>query len=213
MLRRLFFTLGFALCVSQLFAQTTWTLNTEKEGIKVYTSPVPDSKVKALRVECEYKTTLSQLVAVLLDVKGCTEWVYHTKSATLIKQVSPSELYYYSEINLPWPTENRDFVAHLIVQQNPDTKVVTMDGPAVPGFVAVKKGIVRIDHSKGRWVLTPSDGKVKVEYTLHVDPAGAIPAWLVNLLAAEGPIQSFKALRTQLQKPQYQNAGYSFIKN
>lgn len=192
----------------------TWTFSTEKDGIRVYSSAVADSKVKALKVECEFNTTLSKLVAVLLDVKGCKDWVYHTKSAALIKQVSPSELYYYSEISLPWPVQNRDFVAHLSVHQNPDTKVATMDGPAVPGFVPVKNGIVRIDHSKGKWIMTPLEGgRVKVEYTLHVDPGGAIPAWIVNMLAAEGPIQSFKGLRIQLRKPEYQHPKFDFIED
>ena len=140
--------------------------------------------------------------------------MYHTKSCTLLKQVSPSELYYYSEISIPWPAQNRDFVAHLIVKQDPQTRVVDVDGPAVPDFVPLKTGIVRIDHSIGKWVLTPAtDNHVKVIYTLQVDPGGAIPAWLVNMFAAEGPIQSFKGLKLQLQKPAYQHVALSFIRD
>ena len=195
-------------------AQQNWRLSTETAGIKVFTSTVPDSKVKALKVECEFSATLSQLVMALLDVKTCTEWVYHTKSCMLIKQVSPSELYYYSEISIPWPAENRDFVAHLTVKQDPETKAVYVDGPAVPGFMPLKKDIVRIDHSIGKWVLTPaSNNHVKVVYTLQVDPGGAIPAWLVNMFAAEGPIQSFKGLKLQLQKQAYQHVSLAFIRD
>ncbi len=195
-------------------AQTDWALNTEKEGIKVYTSLVPNSKVKAVKVECELNANPTQLVAVLLNVNTCTEWVYHTKSCTLVKQVSPSELYYYSEISLPWPAENRDFVAHLTVTQNPETKEVIVDGPAVPGFVPEKSGIVRISHSKGKWIITPTGkNQIKVVYTLHVEPGGNIPAWMVNMFAAEGPIQIFKKLKIQLQKTEYKNAVLGFIKN
>ncbi|QJD95903.1 START domain-containing protein [Mucilaginibacter robiniae] len=195
-------------------AQNEWKLSTEKDGIKVYSRSVSYSKVKALKVNCEFKATTSQLVAALLDVKACTNWVYHTKSCTLIKQVSPAELYYYSEISVPWPVQNRDFVAHLTVTQNPETKVVTVDGPAVPGMVPAKDGIVRISHSVGQWVITPAGNDlIKVEYTLQVDPGGSIPAWLTNLFATEGPLQSFKNLRTQLQKPAYKNATFTFIKN
>lgn len=197
---------------SVAFGQIAWKLNTDKDGIKVYTSLVPDSKIKAVKVECEVAATDKQLVALLLDVNSSVDWIYHTKTCSLIKQVSPSELYYYSEISLPWPTENRDFVAHLKVTQDPQTKVVTIDGPAVPGFVAVKKGIVRIDHSSGKWVITPVDGNhVKIDYTLHVDPAGSMPAWLVNMFAANGPLQIFENLKTQIQKPAYKNATVPFI--
>lgn len=196
------------------FAQTDWKLKNEKDGIKVYVGAVPDSKFKAIKVECELNTTLSQLVKVLLDIKTCPEWVDHTKLCTLVKQVSPSELYYYSEINIPWPAQNRDFVAHLTVRQNANTKVVTVDGPAVDGFVPEKDGVVRVHSSKGLWILTPlRKDVVKLVYTLQTDPGGAIPAWLVNLLVASGPMKSFQALKVQLKKPAYQHTQLDFIKD
>jgi hypothetical protein len=212
MFKNLFLLLFLLFGTSLSFGQISWKLNTDKDGIKIYTSLVPDSKIKAVKVECEVEATTKQLVALLLDVNSSAEWIYHTKSCALIKQVSPSELYYYSEISLPWPTENRDFVAHLKVTQDPQTKIVTIDGPAVPGFIPVKKGIVRIEHSSGKWVITPlSTGRVKIEYTLHVDPSGSIPAWLVNMFAANGPLQIFQNLKVQIQKPVYKNAAVPFI--
>jgi len=139
MYKSLLTTIIFALAGLVAFGQADWKLSAEKDGIKVYTSNVPGSKIKAIKVECEINATESQLVSLLMDVNSSAEWVYHTKSCTLIKQVSPSDLYYYSEINLPWPAANRDFVAHLTVVQDPVTKVVTINGPAVQGFVPVKK--------------------------------------------------------------------------
>jgi len=197
-----------------VFGQSDWKLSTQKDGVKVYTLNLPDSKFKAIKVECEIDATQSQLVALLMDVNTSADWVYHTKSCTLIKQVSPSELYYYSEVNLPWPAANRDFVAHLIVSQNPETKVVVIDGPAVNGMVPVKNGIVRITNSTGKWTITP-DGidKVKVEYTLHVEPGGSIPAWMANMFATQGPLEIFKKLKVEIQKPVYKNAELPFIEN
>jgi hypothetical protein len=192
---------------SRALAQRDWKLNTETDGIKVYLAAVPNSKIKAVKVLGEFKSTPAALVAVLMDVQHGTEWVYHTKSCRLIKQISPSELYYYSEISLPWPAENRDFVAHLSAYEKAKTHVVTVDGPAVPGFVAERDGIVRIGHSDGQWIITPhGSDQIDVQYTLQVDPGGNLPAWLVNTFAAEGPIQIFKKLKLQLQKPAYQNA-------
>jgi START domain len=195
-------------------AQCGWKLKTEKEGIKIFTSAVPDSKVKAIKVEAYFNATASQMVALVMDVKNSTDWVYHLKSAILIKQVSPSELYYYSEVNLPWPAAHRDFVAHLIVTQNPDTKVVTIDGPAVAGFVPLKKSIVRVNDSNGRWIITPSgNGQIKVVYTIHVDPGGSLPSWLVNMFATEGPLKIFENIKSQLQKPAYKNSVFAFVEN
>jgi len=212
---KVFFTTLFLFIMQvDVFGQGGWKLSTEKEGIKIYTLTMPDSKFKAIKVEAEIAATQSQLVALLMDVNTSDQWVYHTKSCVLIKQVSPAEIYYYSEINLPWPAANRDFVAHLTVSQNPNTKVVVIDGPAVAGIVPEKKGIVRINNSTGKWTIIPAGpDKVKVEYTLHVEPGGSIPAWMANMFATEGPLQIFKNLKIQLRKPVYKNAELSFIEN
>ncbi len=199
---------------SVVYGQKGWNLISEKEGIKVYSKAIETSKVKAVRVECVIQASAAQLVYLLMDLPAATNWVSHTKSCSLVKQISPSELFYYSEVGLPWPLENRDFVAHIKVTQDPDTKIVTVNAPAVPGWVSDKKGIVRITHSIGHWVISPlKQDWVKVEYTLQVDPGGIIPAWMVNMLAAQGPTESFKNMRKQLRLPRYKNINLPFIIN
>jgi hypothetical protein len=197
-----------------VFAEDNWKLVTEKDQIKVFSRNMPGSKIKALKVECVLKARASELVALLLDVETATDWVYKTKSCKLLRTVSSSELYYYSEVSLPWPLENRDFVAHLRVSQDKTSKVVTVDGPVVAGMVNNKEGIVRVASSKGMWVITPvNDGHIKLMYTLHVDPGGAIPAWAVNLFAAQGPLETFKRMKDQLKLSKYRNASLPFILN
>lgn len=204
----------FYTSITTVSGQAAWNMIAENDGIKVYSRSVPTSKVKAVKVECMVKASASQLVTLLMDLPVATEWVSHTKSCVLVKRISASELLYYSEVSLPWPLENRDFVAHIRVSQDLATKVVTVDAPAVPGWVAEKKGIVRITHSTGHWIITPVEpGSVKVEYTLQVDPGGIIPAWTVNMLAAQGPMESFKNMRNQLQLPRYKNVNLPFIVN
>ena len=198
----------------QAHGQADWTLKQETEGISVYTRDVPDSRFKAIRVVCELETTLSQLVAVILDVNTGTQWVYSTKSSILLKRVSPSELYYYSEVSIPWPMSNRDFIAHLITTQDPGTRVVTIYGPTVPNYVPPKKGIVRVSQSEGKWILTPlGNGRVKIDYTLRTDPGGSIPPWIVNLFATKGPLESFRRLKIQLTQPAYAGIHLPFIKD
>lgn len=196
------------------FGQDTWTLKTNKDGIAIYTKTIENSNYKGIRVKCSLPATLSQFVAVIMDVNTATEWLYSTKSSTLLKQVSPAEVYYYSEVGLPWPLSNRDFICHLTARQDPRTKVVTIDGPVVPDYMPQKDGIVRVTHSSGKWIITPAENNtVNIEYTLEADPGGSIPAWLVNLFVTKGPMESFRKLKNQINKPQYKKAQYAFIKN
>jgi hypothetical protein len=200
--------------VHPLLGQNDWKLKTEKEGIKVYAGVVPDSKIKAVKAVGGYNATASELVALLMDIKTSPNWVYHVKSCKMISQVSPSELYYYLEISVPWPASNRDLAIHLKVSQNPDTKVITIDAPAVPGLVPVKKGIVRVNESIGKWTITPlGTDQISVEYVVHVNPGGSVPSWVVNLFATEGPFEIFKHIRLELQKDAYKNTVLSYLKN
>ncbi|HEY4289337.1 MAG TPA: START domain-containing protein [Puia sp.] len=192
--------------------QDDWKLKTDKDGIAIFTRTFPDSKFKAIKVEVELDATLSQLVAVILDVNTGAQWVYSTKSSVLLKQVSPSELYYYSEVNVPWPAANRDFIAELRVVQDPHSRVVTIYGPTFPDYLPEKKDIVRVRRSEGKWIISPlANRKIKVEYTLRVDPGGDVPAWLVNMFATKGPYESFRKLKEQLQKPAYANVKLPFV--
>ncbi|MEO6284424.1 MAG: START domain-containing protein [Dyadobacter sp.] len=202
----------FCLLFSNGHAQTGWKLITEKEQIRIFSQSVPDSKIKAIKVNCTVDASVTQLVGLLMDVEGGVNWVYKTKSCVLLRKVSPTELYYYSEISLPWPLDNRDFVAHLRLTQDRLTKVVTIDGPVVAGMVSIKKNIVRVDHSKGRWVLTPAGrDRTKIEYTLHTDPGGNVPAWAVNAFAAEGPMETFKSMKEQLKLAKYRNVVLGYL--
>jgi hypothetical protein len=192
--------------------QDDWKLKQDKDGIEIYTRPLENSHLKGIKVKCALPVTLSQLVTVIMDVNTAVEWVYSTKSSSLLKKISPSELFYYSEVSLPWPINNRDFVAHLKVSQDPHSKVVTIDGPVVPNYIPEKKDIIRVKSSYGKWVLTPQKNNVKIEYTLETDPGGSLPAWLVNLFVAKGPHETFVKLKQQLQKAQYKNATLAYIK-
>ncbi len=194
--------------------QSAWKLHSDKDGIQVYTQNVSSSPFKALKTVCNIETSLSRLAAVLLDVKNTKDWVYATKVCSLLKQTTPSELYYYSEVSLPWPASNRDFIIRIAITQNPVTKALTVVAENKPAYIPGKKSIVRIQESAAHWLITPlADGMVKVEYTMQVDPGGLLPAWLVNMFVAKGPYQTFVKLREQVKKPIYDDIKLGFIKD
>jgi len=196
------------------WAQVDWTLKVNEDGVKVFTKTNAETGLKAIRVQCSITATLSQMVALVLDVNAGTDWVYGTKSSVLLRKVSPSELYYYSEVDLPWPLSNRDFIAHLSVIQDPRSKIVTIHGPTVPEYVPEKKDIIRVRKSSGKWVIAPiGSNNINIDYTLEVDPSGSIPIWLVNLFATNGPLETFKRLKVQLKKSAYTNVSLPFIVN
>ncbi len=213
-LKTVFLYVLLAASLQIVTAQDNWQLKQNKEGIKVYTKNLENSPFKAIKTECTIDATLTAITAVLLDIPAGTDWVYATKKCVVLKQLSATEVYYYSEVNIPWPVSNRDFIVRIRVSQNDKTKAVTVAGDNFPAYLPVNKNIVRIPQSVSNWYIEPvGTSQVKVVYTLQVDPGGTVPAWLINLFAARGPFESFKNLRTQVKKAAYTQARLSFIKN
>jgi hypothetical protein len=213
-LRKLLLVIIAVMMMSMAKAQTHWILKRAENGIKVYTATHANSKIKSVKVECILNATLSQLAAVIFDISTNDQWVYRTKNCAVLKQINPLELYYYCEVETPWPVSNRDFIAHLRLSQNPLTKVMVVDAENAPSFIPSKQDIVRIPHSIGKWVVSVIDSRtIKAEYTLYADPGGSVPAWLVNLFIADGPLESFQKLKEHIKKPAYANARLAGIKN
>jgi hypothetical protein len=203
-------TIGFLLVSISLKGQS-WKLKDEEEGIKVYTRKVEDSDIKAIKVECTIEATLSQLTAVLLDFPASSEWIYATKFCRVQKSISPSELIYHSEIDVPWPASNRDFVVRLKFEQDSITKKLTVDGENLPYYLKEQEDVVRIMHTESNWTVTPRNKYLDIVFTLHVHPGGSIPAWLINLFVIRGPLETFRNLRSQVKKPEYKEASFLFL--
>jgi len=196
-----------------LLAQPDWQLKQDKDGIQVYTKNIDNAKLKAVKVVTSINTTLTAITAALMDVEGAIDWVYATKKITLLKKISPAALLYYSEIEIPWPANNRDFIVEIRASQDEKTRVVSVDGFNKPTYLPENKNIVRIQQSYSKWLITPlQKGQVKIEYVLQVDPGGNIPAWLINLFATKGPLETFKKLREQLKKKDYSRISLPYIR-
>ena len=176
-------------------AQKDWQLKKEEDGIRVYSRSMEGSKLKSIKVTCELDGSMSQLTALLLDAKAHEEWVYNTRSSYVVKQLSPTEQIYYSEITLPWPMTNRDVVVLMTLNQDPATKTMEVKADAIEGHVEKKEGIVRVPLSSVTWKVKPLQGKLQVEYVAQADPGGNVPPWIVNSFSTKGPLETFKRLK------------------
>ncbi len=207
-----FILLAFLLNNSAGIAQQDWTLKLSREGIKVYTKITDVSSIKAVKAECELETSIAALTSVLLNVNNSKEWIYATKTVTLLQQLSPTELIYYSEVALPWPISNRDFIVQLSITQDSITKKVKAITTNKPDWLPHFNDIVRVKQSYSQWLITPmGNGWLHVEYELQVDPGGCVPAWLVNMFATTGPFYTFQKLREQVKKPEYKDVSLAYI--
>jgi hypothetical protein len=195
-------------------AQTEWSLKKDKDGIKVYTGKLSDSKFNAIRVSCILNGTLSSLAAIVLQPTIQPEWVIATKTAKLEKQLSPNHLYYYAIASLPWPMVNRDMVIDLLIHQDSLSKKMTITANTINRVLPEIAGLQRVPFSHATWEVTPMGlNRIQIEYTLKINPGGGIPPWMVNMFIAKAPFETFKNLSRIIQEKRFQVQKFDFIRN
>lgn len=205
----LFGLLLFAFVPAQ--SQPDWTLKKSDGGIDVYTRYMPTTTLKEVRVNNTVKSSLSGIVALLLDTKNYSNWIYACKEERTLKVISDREQYQYQVTKIPWPFSNRDLATDFKITQDSVTKVVTIASTCNPQLIAPQLGCVRIEHFQSTYILTPvAGGNVQVQFELFVDPGGSVPDWLINDNIVRAPYNTTVGMLDEL--PKYQSVKVPFIK-
>ena len=195
------------ICLSVFFSISQndgWKLVKEVEEIKVYTRKVDGSQYKQIRMISKIKAPLSEIVYALEDVNYHPEWAYETEGTKMLTKRSPSNFDYYAKMNLPFPFNDRDVAITYNRDQNTKSKIVTINAKASPKLVKEEGKYVRIKDFESSYTLTPlEEGWVEVDYFMAADPAGKLPAWVVNLFTTKGPIETMKALKKLMDSDYY----------
>ncbi|MBY0481798.1 MAG: hypothetical protein K2Q21_10605 [Chitinophagaceae bacterium] len=195
------------------FCQIEWSLKKDKDGIKVYTGKVADSKFKVVRVTAVMNGCLSSLASIILQPQVQPEWVIATKSAKTIKSLQENHLYYYAEASLPWPMSNRDMVIDLQITQEASSKKMTVRANTISNILAEKDGLQRVPYSHATWeIYSIGKDQIQIDYNIRIDPGGGIPPWMVNMFIARAPFESFRNLKRLIQEKRFQHQQFDFIK-
>ena len=182
-----------------LFGQNSWTLEKEKNGIKISSRHSDTSPFNDVRVEVDLPGNIDQLAAILLDVANYTKWAYATKTSAIIKQLAPGSLIYYSEIEVPWPATDRYFFAKFELKTDPNKHTAQVLSSSVPDAGPVPVGLVKVPYSKGTWnISTLSKKMIHVDYVLQLNPGGSLPAWILNLFSTKGPMETFENIKQKM---------------
>jgi hypothetical protein len=184
-----------------VFSQGDWTLVNNEKWIQIYKSGMSNSNYKRIKVECTLDGTLDKLVKVLNDVSNHKNWIYNTKQSYIVKRISTTEYYYYTETTLPWPMQNRDAVVHIKFQRDAASETLNIAAAGEPEYLPEVSGKVRVPRSANSWKVTvPAPNKLYIVYIFEAEPGGGLPPWLVNTFVNKGPYESFRKLSELLKK-------------
>ncbi|MEI7802154.1 MAG: START domain-containing protein [Bacteroidota bacterium] len=208
---KIFLLLLLTVSTSAFVETYSWELQKKENGIAVYTRPMSGYDFKEVRVVNKVKSSLSAIVALLLDTKNYPLWVYGCKETSTLKILSAQEIYNYQVTDLPWPLSDRDVVAHFKVTQDPITKVVTFAKTGMENYIPAQEGMVRVLHFQSICYLTPlPNDSVQIVLEMHLDAGGSIPDWVVNDNMVAAPYNSTISMCKRI--PLYQSATFPFIK-
>ncbi len=202
----------FSCCA--VWGQRDCVLKKDRDSIKVYTCASALLKFKSIKATFTVNARLSQLAAFVLDINNYCAWQYNTIRASLLQKINEQEVIYYTEIAAPWPAGNRDMIVDLQVSQDSKTKVMTITAKGVPQWAPENNHLIRVPLSFATWTVIPlSPSHLKVEYFIEIDPGGSVPAWMVNLVSAQAPYDSFKTLKDKIRQRKFMNAKVPFIQD
>lgn len=183
-------------------ADEPWRLRKSDDDMKIYSRPVADSAIKAIKIETRFSAPPEQVAALLLDTKHRQQWdELCTQSQWLDDGLTAngelaSTLYLYYD--MPWPVSDRDVVMH--VRRQSEGNVIRILSQAILSPAFADSGARRIEKAHYEWTLSSiDDNDTAVSAEIFMDPAGPIPAWLLNYLSLTQPGKNIEAIGRMLE--------------
>lgn len=197
-MRSLFFILFCLLGVS-LYA-SSWELEKNEDGIKVYTRAVSGTDVKEFKVNCTMNASRLAIAKIVSRASDFMNWIPNVEDSRILEIVSPTKRIVYYEVDCPWPISNRDIVMDFWVEADKEKDVTYIKFKENLTAKPEVDGLVRMKKSEGFWKLTSlSDNKTRVDYQFSGDPGGGLPAWLINMFIVDTPFETFEVLREMVE--------------
>lgn len=195
------------LCLIYADSKAEFTVEKEKNGIKVFTRKIDGSALKEFKGVTSIKTSLTSLVALMNDTDSYTQWLHECTAAKLVQAINLKERITYTVIHAPWPVSDRDTVTYSKISQDPKTKIVTIYLKGMADKYPAQPGKVRVPSLKGFWQFIPNkNGYVTVIYQLHSEPGGSIPDAIANSTTTDIPYNTLLNMHRVVKQEKFQTA-------
>lgn len=182
-----------------LYAAGSWEVVLNEQGIKVSLSKVKGSDYKMFRGETEISTSVDRVMTALSRSSSCKIWRFKCGAF-----VSLGDDYYYRGNTLPWPLTNRFVVTRNLRTDKATMQITHIPVSKLPAKIARKlpnhDGLIEMQDYSGSWkVEEKRDNRVKVTLEIAANPAGSIPAAMVNKGVVENPYNTLLKLSDYLE--------------
>ena len=176
--------------------QSPWQLRANKDGIPVYTRKVAGSPILEYKANVILNAPIDKAISLFEDEKQIPRWYFQCVHSELVENDGPKQKVIYLILHLPWPVAARDFVFKRTRSEDSSSGNITYSLTALPDRLPQVKGMIRVQSIESYWTFKSlPEGQTQIFFQQHTDPAGNIPASIVNQLAVLTPYNSLKSFR------------------
>ncbi len=170
--------------------------------VKVYAGKVKGLSFVAFKGHDILDHPIADIISALSDIDKSGQWMSGLLEARIIEVIGDAERIDYNLQNSPWPIRDRDFVFRITTQVTDDQKQITFTLKSEQHTnMPARPGIVRGQLLQSYFKLNELDNgkKTRLEIMMLVDPKGALPSWLVNIVNRSWAPYTINGLRDFLQ--------------
>lgn len=178
-----------------------WQKILEQDGVEIYLAEVPDSKFKAFRSKGIVKGNIEKYLALFREVGEMKKWSPKIIEKTVIKEVSDIEAITYQVDDIPWPAQDRDLILNnkLFLDKEEKTLKVLLHSVEDPAYPP-KDAYIRARVNWAVFSIRPqTKDTTHIDFMIHADPKGEIPAWIVNQIQRKWPLKFLKNSENAVQ--------------
>ncbi len=186
-----------------------WKLVTDKNGVQVFTRPVPGSDFDEFMGVTVMNARIEELAELLRDIPAVPRWMHNCKEAKILKRITDNEMILYNVTDVPWPLDDRYVIVRSTAEKNfqKGRVIVHLDHLADYPYRA-PAGYVRMRSLKAKFIMDFIDReRTKVTYTVKAVPGGSLPASLANIASKELPYRTLLKMKKFVKRDKYVLAG------
>lgn len=189
-----------------------WIAAKKSDRLTIYTATYPASNFEAFKAEALLNQPLANIAAAISNPDSCPRWVNDCLASKNLDISSFNERYGYALSHLPWPFSNRDIIVRINTRSPKGKQQIHISMHTDDNRFSIEEtDAVRITQSRTLYILEAvSKQQTRVTWMQHTEPAGALPAWLVNQKIIELPEKSLPKLEQLAAQPRYQQATLQF---
>lgn len=181
----------------------TWEPDGDDDAIVTFKGTSPDSDFFAFKGAGPVDAPIAKVANVLIDTSRHHEWVPNFGGMRVVREPSRLVKVIYRHVTTPAIISDRDFVVEATIGQDEASghlllQFHSVEDPLAPEHEDRVRGVL---HRSG-YRMWPIDGgtRTMVIFSVHVDPMGDVPAWIVNLFQSNYARSNIENIRRQAAK-------------